>query len=119
MPITILLTLVPVIPTGLAWTKWIAADQHLLGRRRKIAFSLGLCTATVSLLEYAAFVAYAMHIGGFGTNFPALLLWTRPGFWISVAALLLALAGGGKSRAFGAISGALLVILWAIPDWGI
>jgi hypothetical protein len=36
-------------------------------------FLVGLSAASLALLEYCLFVLYTHHIGGFGTNFPAML----------------------------------------------
>jgi hypothetical protein len=118
MPIAILFMIIVLLPTVAAWRKWLTVDQRSLAGTRKILFIAGLCIATLALLEYLAFALYTNHIGGFGTNFPAVFKWTRPGFWASVLALFLVVAGRGKSRVFGLSSGALMVILWIIPDWG-
>jgi hypothetical protein len=118
MPTTIALIVITLVPTVAAWIKWLAVDRRSLAGTRKILFTMGLCVATLALLEYLAFALYANHVGGFGTNFPAVFRWTRPGFWASVLALLLVLAGRGKSRVFGLSSGVLMVVLWIIPDWG-
>lgn len=118
MPIAILFIIIVLLPTVVAWRKWLAVDQRSLAGMRKVLFTTGLCVATLTLLEYVAFALYTNHVGGFGTNFPAVFRWTRPGFWAAVLAFLLVLAGRGKSRVFGLTSGALMVILWIIPDWG-
>jgi hypothetical protein len=110
--------IIALLPTVAAWRKWLAVDHQSLAGTRKVLFITGLCVATLALLEYLAFALYTNHIGGFGTNFPAVFKWTRSGFWASVLALLLVLAGRGKSRVFGLSSGALVVILWIIADWG-
>lgn len=118
MPIAILFIVIVLVPTTLAWRKWLAVDQRSLAGTRRVLFTVGLCVATLALLEYLAFALYTDHIGGFGTNFPAVFRWTRPGFWASVLALLLVLAGRGRSRVFGLSSAVLMIIVWIIPDWG-
>jgi hypothetical protein len=118
MPIAIAFIIIALLPTVAAWRKWLVVDQRSLAGTRKILFTTGLCIATLALLEYLAFALYTNHVGGFGTNFPGVFKWTRPGFWASVLALLLVLTGRGKCRVFGLSSGVLMVILWIIPDWG-
>lgn len=118
MPVAIAFTIIVLLPTVVAWRKWLATDRKSLAGARLVLFTTGLCVATLTLLEYFAFALYTNHIGGFGTDFPAVFRWTRPGFWSSVMALLLVLAGRGKSRAFGIASAVLMVILWIISVWG-
>jgi hypothetical protein len=81
-------------------------------------FLLGLVGASIGLTIYAAFVIYAFRIQGFGTNFPAMLRWARPGLWISLAAFALSTTGTGRSRLWSLAASALVLILWIIPVWG-
>lgn len=118
MPIAIILIIIVLLPIAVAWKKWLATDQQSLIGTRKILFTAGLSVATLALVEYLAFALYTTHIGGFGTNFPSVFKWTRPGFWASVLALFLVLAGRGRSRLFGIVSAILMAIVWVIPDWG-
>jgi hypothetical protein len=118
MPIAIALLIIVLLPTVAAWRKWLAADGQSLVGARKILFIAGLSVASLALLEYFAFALHTSHIGGFGTNFPAVFRWTRPGFWASVLALVLVSAGRGKSRVFALASAGLMVIVWIIPYWG-
>jgi hypothetical protein len=76
----------------------------------------GWCS--IALTIYVAFAIYAFRIHGFGTNFPAMLRWARPGLWISLFAILFVLAGRGRSRLFGLASSLVMFILWIIPVWG-
>ncbi len=118
MLIAILFVIVVLLPTFLAWRTWLGRDQQILTGMRKVVFTIGLCVATLSLLEFLTFALYTNHIGGFGTDFPALFRWTRPGFWVSVLAFLLLLGGQSKSRAFGLTAAFLMIILWIVPVWG-
>jgi len=118
MPTAITLIIILLFPTGLAWRKWLATDRKFLAGARKVMFVVGLSIATLALVEYFAFALYTSHIGGFGTNFPALFRWTRPGFWVSVVAVFLVIAGQGRSRLFGLTSAVLMALAWVVPDWG-
>jgi hypothetical protein len=117
MPIDILLFIIVLLPTALAWRRWLAVDQLSLAGTRKFFFIGGLVSITIALLEYLVFAVYTYHIGGFGTNFPAVFMWTRPGLWVSILALLLVLMGVSKSRLFGLISAVLMILMWIIPGW--
>jgi hypothetical protein len=118
MLIVLGLAVIVSIPLTAAWRKWLVTDQRVIPSTRKILFLTGLCVATLVLLEYVAFAFYTSHIGGFGTDFPAVFRWTRTGFWGSVLALLLVSVGRGKSRAFGLTSAGLMVVMWIILSWG-
>lgn len=117
MSITIPLIIIALLPILAAWRQWVVTDHVPLNRTRKSLFIVALCLASAAVFEYVAFVLYTGHIGGFGTDFAAVFRWTRPGFWISMLALLLAFFGRGKSRMLGVTSALVMVILWIIPDW--
>ena len=89
-----------------------------LNGTRKVLFLTGLAGASIALTIYLAFVIYPFRIHGFGTNFPAMLKWARPGLWISLFAILFVLAGRGRSRLFGLASSLVVFLLWIIPVWG-
>src|SRR5438552_1862979 len=80
-----------------AWKKWLA-EEILLPRLRKALFLLGLCVVSLALIEYAQFIVHVHRIGGFGNNFAEMLRWARPGFFLSLASLILAAVGRGRSR---------------------
>jgi hypothetical protein len=115
---TIILINIVLLPMALTWKVWLSADRQYLHGSRKVLFALGLCAATLAIVEYLAFALYTARIGGFGTNFAAVFRWTRPGFWASVMAFLLLLAGRGRSRIFGVASAGMMVAMWVIIDWG-
>jgi len=118
MPIEILLLAVGFLPILAAWWAWSSKDRALLGGTRKSLFTAGLIGVSGAFLLYCAFVIYIYHIHGFGTNFGAMLKWARSGFWASVLAMFLALAGQGKSRILGCVSAFIIAVIWMIPVWG-
>jgi len=118
MSLEITLIIIGLLPTLAAWRTWASKDRVSLNGTRKALFVAGLAGASLALAIYVAFVFYAHRIHGFGTNFPAMLRWARPGFWLSLLALLLVLAGRGRSRVFGLASSLVVLILWIIPIWG-
>lgn len=118
MSLEIFLVVVVLEPTLLAWSAWAAKDHLAASGARKALFTAGLVAASLALVIYVSFVAYVHAIGGFGTDFPAMLRWARPGFWISLTAVLLVVTGRGKSRAWAVTAAALVLVLWIIPVWG-
>jgi hypothetical protein len=118
MQLEILFVIIALLPTVVAWRTWVSKDRASLNGTRKVMFLVGLVGASIALTIYAAFVIYTLRIHGFDTNFPAMLSWARPGLWISLAALVLSVAGTGKSRAWSVAASALVLILWIIPVWG-
>jgi hypothetical protein len=118
MQLEIVFVIVVLLPTVAAWRTWVSKDDASLNGTRKIMFLTGLVCASIALITYAAFVAYTSRIHGFGTNFPAMLRWARPGMWISLTALVLSLTGTGRSRVWSLAASALVFILWIIPVWG-
>lgn len=118
MSLEIFLVVVALVPTLAAWSAWTSKEHLSVSRARKALFTAGLLAASVALMVYVAFVMHVHRIGGFGTDFPAMLKWARPGLWISLAALLLSVAGRGQSRAWGMTASALVLVLWIIPVWG-
>jgi hypothetical protein len=84
----------------------------------KALSTAGLVAASLALVIYVSFVAHVHRIGGCGTDFPAMLRWARPGFWISLTAVLLVVTGRGKCRAWAVTAAALVLVLWIIPVWG-
>ena len=118
MPLEITLIIIGLLPTVAAWRAWTTKDRMSLNGTRKVLFLTGLAGASIALTIYLAFVIYAFRIHGFGTNFPAMLKWARPGLWISLFAILFVLAGRGRSRLFGLASSLVVFLLWIIPVWG-
>jgi hypothetical protein len=118
MSVEILLIVIGLIPTIAAWRAWGSRDRASLDGARKSLFMTGLVGASLALAVYSVFVIYAYRIHGFGTNFSGMLRWARPGFWVSLLALLLVMAGRGRSRVFGLVSSLVVLILWIIPVWG-
>ena len=118
MPLEITLIVIGLLPTVAAWRTWASKERASLGGTRKYLFLVGLTAASIALTIYIAFVIYIFRIHGFGTNFPAMLRWARPGLWISLVALLFVLAGRGRSRLFGLASSLVVFLLWMIPVWG-
>ena len=118
MQLEILFVIVVLLPTVAAWRTWVSKDHASLNGTRKVTFLVGLVSASISLTVYAAFVIYTFRIHGFGTNFPAMLRWARPGLWISLAALVLSVTGTGRSRVWSVAASTLVLILWIIPLWG-
>lgn len=118
MQLEIIFTLVALALTTLAWRGWIVRDLQAQVGIRRILFGIGLICASVALAIYVAFVVHAYRAGGFKENFASLLAWTRPSFWISVSAILLCIAGKGRSRLWGLVSSVLMTFLWLLPVWG-
>jgi hypothetical protein len=118
MQLEILFVIIVLLPTVAAWRTWLSKDHASLNGTRKVLFLVGLLGASMALAIYAAFVVYTLRIHGFGTNFPAMLRWARPGLWVSLAALVLSVTGTGKSRVWSLAASALVLILWVIPVWG-
>ncbi len=118
MSVEIVFIVIGLIPTIAAWWAWRSRDRASLDGVRTGLFMTGLVGASLALVDYVVFVIYAYRIHGFGTNFGAMLRWARPGFWVSLFALLLVIAGRGKSRVFGLVSSLVVLILWIIPVWG-
>jgi hypothetical protein len=118
MQIGILLIVIALMPTLAAWHAWILKDRVSLSGPRKVLFVAGLVGASSVLALYLAFIIHIYQIGGFGTDFPAMLRWARPGFWLSISACLLSLTGKSKSRAWTVVASLLLLVLWIIPIWG-
>jgi hypothetical protein len=118
MQLEILFVLIVLLLTVAAWSKWLTVDKRSLDGGRKILFVVGLCAASLALLEYCFFGLHVYRIGGFGDNFASMLKWARPGLWVSLFALVFVMAGRGKSRLLGLASSLLLLILWIIPVWG-
>jgi hypothetical protein len=118
MQLEILFVIVVLLPIVAAWRTWVSKDHASLNGTRKVMFLVGLVGASVALTIYTAFVIYTFRIHGFGTNFPGMLRWARPGLWISLAALVLSATGTGKSRVWSVAASALVLILWVIPVWG-
>ena len=59
------------------------------------------------------------RLNGPRPDFLRMLLWARPGFWISIAALILCVIGKGWSRVLSLIASLPMLGLWAIPIWGL
>jgi len=118
MQIDALLILVALLPTAGAWRAWTSKDRLSLSGPRSALFVAGLVGTSVALALYVAFAIYTYHIGGFGTNFPAMLRWARPGFWLSASAFVLSFTGKSRSRAWAITGSLLLLVLWIIPVWG-
>lgn len=118
MQLEILLISIALLPTIAAWRAWTSKVRLSMNGTRNFLFVVGLVGASLSLALYVAFASYVNQIGGFGVNFAAMLRWARPGVWISLAALLLVLAGRGRSRLFGLASTLIMLILWIMPIWG-
>lgn len=118
MQLEILFVIIVLLPIVAAWRTWVSKDRASLNGTRKIMFLVGLVGASIALTIYAAFVIYTFRIHGFGTNFPGMLRWARPGLWISLVALVLSVTGTGRSRAWNVAASTLVLILWIIPVWG-
>jgi hypothetical protein len=118
MSLEITLIIIGLLPTLAAWSAWASKDRVTLNGTRKALFLAGLTGASIALTIYIAFVIYTFRIHGFGTNFPAMLRWARPGLWISLFAFLFVLTGRGRSRLFGLASSLAVFILWIVPVWG-
>ena len=118
MQIEIALIITALLPTVAAWRAWASKDRHPLKGGRKALFVTGLVGVSGALALYVVFDIYTYRIGGFGTNFPGMLRWARPGHWMSLASLCLVLTGRGTSRSFALASALVILILWVIPVWG-
>ena len=116
--IAILFIILPMWPVAAAWRSWNSIDQKSLNGVRKFLSLVGLIGVSVDLGIWIAFVAYTVYIGGFGTHFPAMLKWIRPGLWLSVAVLALSSSGKGKSRISGVAASIAMLVLWIVPIWG-
>ena len=93
-----------------AWKKW-PGERRSIPRIWSALFLFGLCGVSLALIQYSLFIFYVHRIGGFGANFAAMLSWARPGFFLSLIALILNSTGQGRSRIFAvAVSSELLVI---------
>lgn len=118
MQIEIALIIIALVPTVAAWRAWALKDRYSLSRARNVLFLTGVVGASLALALYILFDIHTCRIGGFGTDFPAMLRWARPGHWVSFFSLLLVVGGRGKSRLFGLASSLIIFILWVIPVWG-
>lgn len=101
MSLEIFLVVMALVPTLAAWSAWTSKEHLSVSGARKALFTAGLLAASVALVVYVAFVMHVHRIGGFGTDFPAMLKWARPGFWISLAALLLSVSASKVARKDG------------------
>jgi glucan phosphoethanolaminetransferase (alkaline phosphatase superfamily) len=118
MQLEIIFVLIALVLIVLAWRVWIVKDRESQSGIRKILFPIGLICASLALAIYVAFVIHTYRVGGFKENFASLLVWTRPSFWISVAAIVLCIAGKGRSRVWGLVSSIFMTLLWILPVWG-
>ena len=108
-----LLIAVGFVLTVTAWKKWFR-ERVLLPRVRNAIFLSGLCATSVALIEYSVFILYVHRIGGFGNNLGPMLLWARPGFFLSVTALAFAMTGRGRSRILVVAASSELLAIWVI-----
>jgi hypothetical protein len=72
------------LPTVAAWRAWMSNDRLSVNGSRKALFVAGLVGASVSHTLYVAFATYAYQIGGFGTDFAAMLRWGFSALYSSI-----------------------------------
>ncbi len=109
----LLLLAIGVVLTVAAWKKSFR-ERTALPRVRTALFLLGLCATSAALIEYSFFVFHVHHIGGFGDNLVPMLLWARPGFFLSFTALALAMTGRGRSRVLALATSSELLTIWIL-----
>jgi hypothetical protein len=118
MQLGVLIFLLVMMLLALSTFKWVTTDHHLVFGYRKAAFSTALLLGVGGVCVFLAFCIHVKHIGGFGTDVPALLKWTRTGFWMSLGAAILSFGGRGRSRILSCVGSMTLVIIWILTAWG-
>jgi hypothetical protein len=118
MLIGVLIFLFVMMLLALSTFKWFRTDHHLVPGYRKTAFSIALLLGVGGACLFLAFFIHVKHIGGFGTDVPSLLRWTRTGFWMSLGALILSFSGREQSRILSSAGSMTLVIIWILTAWG-
>jgi hypothetical protein len=101
-----------------SWYRWATSDRSQAQRTRRYLFLGGLLIASVDLILYLAFTIQNTRSQGPRPDFLRTLLWAKPGFWISIAALVLCFSGKGWSRVSSLVAALLMLGLWIIPIWG-
>jgi hypothetical protein len=96
-----------------AWVKWFS-ERGSISRYRGVLFLLGLCVGSLAVVEYFLLILFAHRIGGFGSDFGDFLGWARPGFFLSLLALILGFAGVGTSRFFVVALACGLLLVWVL-----
>jgi len=108
---------------ALGFFRWLKVDRDLLTDSRKMVFAIALVLGLASVCLFLAFWIYTVQIGGsngdFDIDFAPPLRWTRPGFWLSVVATVLACFGKGRSRIFVGIASAMLITIWFLLGLGL
>lgn len=110
--------LIAVVLPCVAWYR-VAVDKRPLfaGWRARVLLA-GLVIASLSSIAFVGLVCRAVWLGGFGTDFPSLLSWVRPGLWLSIVALGLCVIGAGPSRGWAVAASIVILALWVIPVLG-
>lgn len=84
------------------------SDKTSVTGARAMAFVAGASAGTISLACYIGFVfASSAHSWA----------WLRPGYWTSLAGMVLSSFGKSKSRGFGVASSVLMLVLWTLFAW--
>jgi hypothetical protein len=73
---------------------------------------VGVLAMRLATLAVFGFLLHDCLVGGFGDNFRPVVLWTRPGFWLSVLALASAALGKGKTRSRTLIGAMVTALFW-------
>ena len=97
---------------------WLNRERLKMSQLRNILFSVGLAFGTGAAGLFIAFYLYTSRIGGFGTDFASVLKWTRLGFWLAFAALVLCLTGKERGRRLGCTASMMLLVVWTLMAWG-
>jgi hypothetical protein len=108
------LSVVVLLPLVAAWSRWLRTDRRSLRGPRVVLFWIGLSTATIAWAEFSSFCVYVASRHELGNDFATFLAWARPGFYVSLAGVVLATAGVGRSRLLAVAPSSLLLALWII-----
>lgn len=103
---------------AVAWRARLTRRKPDTGSPAAAALALaGLITASCATALYLAFAIEAARVGGFGTDFRAVLAWARPGLWLSLTALVLSAMGKGTGKIPNVVFSALVLLAWVVPAW--
>lgn len=79
---------------------------------RSWATLIALISLSIATLLFVGYAAHNMAVGGDRNGNAIILLCIRAGNYLSVAAVLLGLAGNGRGRWLAVVGGCLTLFLW-------
>src|SRR5690242_14693978 len=112
--ILIMLTVVATgVSASLGWTAWFRYRLTPAGHGWRSGATLtALVSLSLSALLFVGYVAHNMAIGGDRNGNATILLCIRAGNYLSIAAVLLSLAGKSRGRWLALFGGCLTLFLW-------